>query len=142
MEERAERRQQRLDFLTQLYEKVDASVSQFVSAFDIAAALHIAPAQCTAIIEYLQEKKYIHIDDHQQGSSGLRQRESTGSRAAPAREAKADSRGMLYAPWQRQTHSSYLPKWSSSHVFARSVKGQLTFAVACPFPHLTPGERR
>ena len=68
MDERLVRRQQRLDFLALLYEKVDASVSQFVNAFDIAAALHIPPAQCTAIIEYLQEKKYIHIDDHKQGT--------------------------------------------------------------------------
>jgi hypothetical protein len=67
VDERTERRRQRLDFLTRLYEKVDASVSHFVSAFDIAAALHIPAAQCTAILEYLQEKKYIHIDDHKQG---------------------------------------------------------------------------
>jgi hypothetical protein len=61
------RRQHRLDFMSRLYETVDASVSTFVSAFEIGDALAIEPAETQRMIEYLKEKGYIHIDDHKLG---------------------------------------------------------------------------
>jgi len=63
----AQRRQRRAEFMTRLYEKVDASVSQFVSAFDIASEMEMPAAEALRTIEYLEEKQYIHIDDHKQG---------------------------------------------------------------------------
>ena len=65
--EMSARRQRRIDFMNRLYEKVDASVSEFVSAFEIAAELAIAESEALRTIEYLEEKRYIHIDDHKQG---------------------------------------------------------------------------
>ncbi|MGH7466825.1 MAG: hypothetical protein ACRENP_02460 [Longimicrobiales bacterium] len=53
--------------MIRLYESVDAGVSQFVSAFEIGETLAITAADCARIIEYLQEKQYIHIDDFKQG---------------------------------------------------------------------------
>lgn len=53
--------------MMRLYEIVDASVSTFVSAFDVAEPLGIEPAEIKRLIEYLEEKEYIHIDDYQRG---------------------------------------------------------------------------
>ncbi len=63
----ARRRQRRAEFMTRLYEKVDASVSMFVSAFDIAAEMEMNADETARTIEYLKEKRYLHIDDHKQG---------------------------------------------------------------------------
>jgi predicted transcriptional regulator len=62
-----QRRQSRADFMTRLYETVDASVSTFVNAFEIAEQLGLDAAEGRRIIEYLKEKGYIHIDDHKLG---------------------------------------------------------------------------
>ena len=62
-----QRRQQRVDFMKRLYQNVDASVSEFVSAFEIGDELGIPAADCARLIEYLQEKQYIHIDDFRLG---------------------------------------------------------------------------
>jgi hypothetical protein len=63
----ARRRQNRADFLARLYEIVDASVTTFVSGLEIAEAMGLSAAEGTRIIEYLQEKQFIHIDDHKLG---------------------------------------------------------------------------
>ena len=63
----ARRRQNRTDFLLRLYEIVDASVSTFVSGFEIAAAIGIPEDEARRILEYLAEKRLIHIDDHKTG---------------------------------------------------------------------------
>jgi CRP-like cAMP-binding protein len=63
----ARRRQNRSDFLVRLYEIVDASVTTFVNGLEIAEALGIDREEATRIIEYLQEKQFIHIDDHKLG---------------------------------------------------------------------------
>ena len=66
-EDIAQRRQKRTDFLVLLYEMVDASVSTFVNAFEIGEQVGAAREETTKIIEYLQEKQLLHIDDHKQG---------------------------------------------------------------------------
>jgi CRP-like cAMP-binding protein len=63
----ARRRQNRADLLVRLYEIVDASVTTFVNGLEIAEALGIDREEATRIIEYLQEKQFIHIDDHKLG---------------------------------------------------------------------------
>jgi Mn-dependent DtxR family transcriptional regulator len=65
--DRKDRRQNRTDFMVRLYEIVDASVGTFVSAFDVAEPIGIDPAEVKRLIEYLEEKEYIHIDDYQRG---------------------------------------------------------------------------
>ena len=62
-----DRRQKRADFLQQLYEMVDASVSTFVSAFEIAEQIGVSAEEAIRIIEYLEEKQLLHIDDHKLG---------------------------------------------------------------------------
>jgi CTP-dependent riboflavin kinase len=59
--------QSRAEFMARLYESVDASVSTFVSAFEIADALGVSADEGKRIMEYLKEKGYIHIDDHKLG---------------------------------------------------------------------------
>jgi len=61
------RRQNRTAFLGRLYEIVDASVSTFVSGLEIATAIGVPYDEGLRIIEYLEEKQYIHIDDHKLG---------------------------------------------------------------------------
>ena len=46
---------------------VDASVTTFVNGLEIADALGISREEALRIIEYLQEKQFIHIDDHKLG---------------------------------------------------------------------------
>jgi len=53
--------------MLRLYEKVDASVSEFVSAFEIGAEVGLSEVETVRTIEYLEEKEYLHIDDHKQG---------------------------------------------------------------------------
>ena len=65
--EMARRRQNRTAFLVRLYELVDASVSTFVSAHDIAQPLGISAEEVARIIEYLEEKRLIYIDDYKLG---------------------------------------------------------------------------
>jgi len=63
----AERRQNRTAFLVRLYEMVDASVSTFVSGPEIASSVGVTAEEGMRIVEYLEEKQYIHIDDHKLG---------------------------------------------------------------------------
>jgi len=63
----ARRRKNRTDFLVHLYEMVDGSVSAFESAYEICAALGIDASEVNRIIEYLEEKQWLHIDDHKLG---------------------------------------------------------------------------
>ena len=63
----AQRRQNRTAFLLRLYEMVDASVSTFVSGPEIASSIGVTTEEGMRIIEYLEEKQYIHIDDHKLG---------------------------------------------------------------------------
>lgn len=58
------RRELRREFLLRLYERVDASVSEFVDAHEIAAALGIDDDETRRMFEYLEEKGWILVDDH------------------------------------------------------------------------------
>lgn len=61
------RRELRRAFLRRLYLDVDGSVSQFVTAFDIGAALHLDQDATRRIFEYLEEKGWVMVDDHRAG---------------------------------------------------------------------------
>jgi hypothetical protein len=62
-----ERRERRSQFLERLYHQVDGSVSEFVCAFDIGAALGLAPAECRRVFEYFEETGFVKVDDHREG---------------------------------------------------------------------------
>jgi RIO-like serine/threonine protein kinase len=65
------RHARRMAFLRALYDRVDSSVSEFVSAFEIAEASAIERAECTRVVEYLAEKGLILVDDHRAGTIRL-----------------------------------------------------------------------
>ena len=61
------RREQRREFLKQLYLRVDGSVSEFVAAYDLAAGLGIDEAEARKILEYFEEKAFVMVDDYRAG---------------------------------------------------------------------------
>ena len=61
------RRENRKAFLRLLYEAVDGSVSEFVSAQDLGAQLQLDEAEVRKIFEYLEEKGLVMVDDHRSG---------------------------------------------------------------------------
>jgi predicted ArsR family transcriptional regulator len=61
------RREHRREFLRRLYELVDGSISQFVSASAIGEQLGIDDAETRRIFEYLEEKQLVMVDDHRNG---------------------------------------------------------------------------
>jgi hypothetical protein len=61
------RRENRRAFLALLYEAVDGSVSEFVSAQDIGAQLQLGEVEVRKIFEYLEEKGLVMVDDHRTG---------------------------------------------------------------------------
>ncbi len=61
------RRERRSSLLRTIYETVDGSVTEFVSAYDLADTLAIDPEEARKIIAYLEEKKYLLVDDHRAG---------------------------------------------------------------------------
>jgi hypothetical protein len=63
----ARRRQQRTDFIRRLYDVVDASVTEFVSAFEIGAEIGIPDKEIETLLGYFEEKALIKIDDHKLG---------------------------------------------------------------------------
>lgn len=62
-----DRRRLRTAFIVRLYEIVDASVSEFVNAFDIAASIGMEETEARRVIEYFEEKGYLKVDDHRSG---------------------------------------------------------------------------
>lgn len=62
-----QRRQRRSAFLERLYDRVDGSVSEFVSAHEIGAGLGIDEAESRRIFEYYEEKGFVMVDDHRAG---------------------------------------------------------------------------
>lgn len=67
MNDYARRRQNRTLFMQRLYDEVDGSVSTFVNAFELGEAVNIAADEVTRVIEYLEEKRLLAIDDHRLG---------------------------------------------------------------------------
>lgn len=68
MRERIERRRrERREFMVRLYQRTEASVSEFVPAYDLAADLGIERDELRRHLDYLAEKGWIMIDDHRGG---------------------------------------------------------------------------
>jgi Mn-dependent DtxR family transcriptional regulator len=61
------RRDLRREFLRRLYDLVDGSVSEFVSASAIGTPLGADDAETRRIFEYLEEKGLVKVDDHRGG---------------------------------------------------------------------------
>ena len=61
------RREQRREFLKRLYLRVDGSVSEFVSAYDLGAELDIDESEARKILEYFEEKGFMMVDDYRAG---------------------------------------------------------------------------
>ncbi len=63
----AERRRRRIDLLEALYRATDGDVSEFVAAPELAQPLGIDAAELGRILGYLEEKRWIVVDDHKAG---------------------------------------------------------------------------
>lgn len=61
------RRERRQQFLAELYEENDGSVSEFVDGLEIAARLGADVEEGRRIIAYFEEKGLIKVDDHKAG---------------------------------------------------------------------------
>jgi predicted transcriptional regulator len=61
------RRQQRADLLKRVYQTADASVTEFVSAYDLAAETNVSQEEARKIVAYLEEKGFLLVDDHRAG---------------------------------------------------------------------------
>jgi hypothetical protein len=61
------RRERRSTLLRSIYNAVDASVTEFVSAYDLAESQGVPPEEARKIIAYLEEKKFLLVDDHRAG---------------------------------------------------------------------------
>lgn len=61
------RREQRREFLRRLYDQVDGSVSEFVSAYDVGGEIGLDERESRRIFEYLEEKQLVLVDDHKAG---------------------------------------------------------------------------
>ena len=66
-EELQARNAQRQAFLRMLYDRVDSSVTEFVSAFEIGEAMGLARMESSRIVAYLEEKGLLFVDDHTTG---------------------------------------------------------------------------
>ena len=64
----ARRRQQRTAFMNELYDRVDANVSEFVNGYDLAEHLGIERAEAAKLFTYFEEKGLIKVDDHREGT--------------------------------------------------------------------------
>ena len=62
-----QRRERRHEFLLQLYMRVGGSISEFVPAYELGAELGIEESEVRKIFEYLEEKKFVLVDDHRAG---------------------------------------------------------------------------
>jgi hypothetical protein len=70
-EEIERRRRQRAQFLMRLYDVVDANVSTFVSAWEIAASIEMGEDEARHVIDYYDEKGFLFVDDHRAGTVRL-----------------------------------------------------------------------
>lgn len=66
-EEMRARRRARSVLLHSIYQEANSSVTEFVSAYDLAAAQHVDPAEAVRIVAYLEEKGFLLVDDHRAG---------------------------------------------------------------------------
>ncbi len=80
----SERRRRRQTFLEALYRQTDGHVAEFVSAPELAAQLGIGEAELARIVAYLEERRWIAVDDHRAGivrltADGVDQAEGAGN---------------------------------------------------------------
>ncbi len=61
------RRDRRGALLKSIYDAADASVTEFVSAYDLAAAQGVEQEEARKAIAYLEEKGFLMVDDHRAG---------------------------------------------------------------------------
>jgi hypothetical protein len=61
------RRELRREFIRRLYERVDGSVSEFVSAWELGSDMRMEDAETLKICEYFEEKGLVMVDDHRAG---------------------------------------------------------------------------
>ena len=61
------RRERRSTLLRSIYDAADGSVTEFIHAYDLADAQHVAPDEARKIVSYLEEKGYLLVDDHRAG---------------------------------------------------------------------------
>jgi hypothetical protein len=62
-----QRRERRRELLTRLYLRVEGSVTEFINAWDLGIELGMDEAESRKIIEYLEEKGLVLVDDHRAG---------------------------------------------------------------------------
>ncbi len=65
------RHARRKAFLRKLYDRVGASVSQFVDVFEVGASLEMDRDASIRVLEYLEEKGLVKVDDYQGGMARL-----------------------------------------------------------------------
>ena len=58
---------QRTAFMARLYWAADGSVSEFVSAYEIGADINVPESDVRRLLDYLEEKDFIKVDDHKLG---------------------------------------------------------------------------
>ena len=61
------RREARSMLLRAIYDTAEGSVTEFVSAHELAAAQGVAQAETGRILAYLEEKGFLLVDDHRAG---------------------------------------------------------------------------
>ena len=61
------RRERRSVLLRSVYDTADASVTEFVSAYELADGQGVPQEEARKIIAYLEEKGFLLVDDHRAG---------------------------------------------------------------------------
>lgn len=61
------RRERRAQLLRGIYDAAGGSVTEFVSAHDLATAQQLPDDETRKAISYLEEKGYLLVDDHRAG---------------------------------------------------------------------------
>ncbi len=64
----SERRRRRHAFLEALYARTDGHVAEFALAHELARELDIEPPELERILAYLEERKWVVVDDHREGT--------------------------------------------------------------------------
>lgn len=70
-DEMARRRRWRADFMLRLYELAGGGVSEYLPAYDITDPMGIDRNEARKILEYLEEKGWVRVDDYRAGTLRL-----------------------------------------------------------------------
>jgi fatty acid-binding protein DegV len=63
-----DRRRMRHAFLRRLYDVVDASVTEFVNGFEVAAGVGAGRDEAARLFDYFEERGFVKVDDHRTGT--------------------------------------------------------------------------